>query len=51
VLKQLEYINLPCPLVTPDGLTGALFWDRRRPRLHTSPLRSVSGNECRRGRL
>jgi len=25
---------------------GALFWDRRRPRLQTSPLRSLSWNRA-----
>ena len=32
-------------------LAGALLWDRRRPRLHASPLRSVNRYDCRRGRL
>src|SRR5678816_362384 len=32
-------------------LTGALFWDRRRPRLHVSPLRCAHCNVSRRGRL
>ena len=38
-------------LVTPYQPTDALFWDRRRPRLHSSPLRIARGNVCRRGRL
>jgi len=32
-------------------VSGALFWDRRRPRLHTLPLAILSGDEGRRGRL
>ena len=30
---------------------SALFWERRRPRLPTSPLGALSPNLCRRGRL
>jgi len=32
-------------------LMSALFWDRRRPRLHSSRLTDLSGNVGRRGRL
>src|SRR6476659_4432722 len=39
------------PLVTPLEPTGALFWDRRRPRLHSSRLTDLSGSVGRRGRL
>src|SRR6185503_8229723 len=33
------------------SVTGALFWDRRRPRLHFVATKFASGNVCRRGRL
>ena len=32
------------PLVTPLKYRGALFWDRRRPRLQTLQLRFLSGD-------
>jgi len=39
------------PLVTPFDLMGVLFWDRRRPRLHSLRLANLRGNIGRRGRL
>jgi len=38
-------------LVATYELQGALFWDRRRPRLPTSPMRNFKRNGGRRGRL
>ena len=42
---------LTSPFSSYFELVGALFWDRRRPRLHRSRLTDLSGDECRRGRL
>jgi hypothetical protein len=46
--NQIGQVKWPrdSTLVTPIELTGALFWDRRRPRLHSSPLTRPSVGEA-----